>query len=181
MGYIEETGAAQYLRDARIAPIYEGTNGIQAADLVARKIGRDGGEAARVFLAEIEPVAAALAGAGGQQLPAIGRQLAAGLAALREATQSIVTQQSERPAAAAAAATPYLRLLGIVAGGFLMAKAALAASRALGNTAADSAFLRAKIATAHFYADHFLSQAPALVQPVVAGSDSVLDFADEEF
>src|SRR6185436_4654150 len=93
MGFIEETGAAQHYRDARIAPIYEGTNGIQAADLVARKIGRDGGEAARVFLAEIEPVASALAGAGGQQLPAIGRQLAAGLAALREATQSIVTQQ----------------------------------------------------------------------------------------
>ena len=132
-------------------------------------------------MAEIEPVAAALVRAGGEQLPAIGRQLAAGVTALRDATQSIATQQSQRPAAAAAAATPYLRLLGIVAGGFLMGKAALAASRALGNTTGDTAFLRAKIATARFYADHFLSQAPALVQPVVAGSDSVLDFADEEF
>ena len=76
---------------------------------------------------------------------------------------------------------PYLRLLGIVAGGFLMAKAALAASRALGADSGDSGFMRAKIATARFYADHFLSLAPALVHPIVAGSDSVLDFAEERF
>ena len=177
MGFIEETGAAQHLRDARIAPIYEGTNGIQAADLVARKIGRDGGAAARDFLAELEPLPLQLAAAGGEELPAIGRRLADGIAALREATASIANQRSDR---AAAAAAPYLRLFGIVTGGFLMAKAALAASRALGTRSGESGFLRAKITTARFYADHFLSLAPSLVHPIVAGSESVLDFAEEE-
>jgi alkylation response protein AidB-like acyl-CoA dehydrogenase len=181
MGFIEETGAAQHLRDARIAPIYEGTNGIQAADLVARKIGRDGGAAARDFLAEIETVLPALAGADGEELPAIGRCLADGTAALRRATEAIATQQSGRPAAAAAGSVPYLRLFGVVAGGFLMARAALAASRALGTDSGDPGFMRAKITTARFYADHFLSLAPALVHPIVAGSDSILAFAEEQF
>jgi alkylation response protein AidB-like acyl-CoA dehydrogenase len=181
MGFIEETGAAQHFRDARIAPIYEGTNGIQAADLVARKIGRDGGAAARTFLSELDALPPVLAAAPGADLPAIGRQLAAGIAALREATAAIATQQGHRPAAAAAAAATYLRLCGVVTGGFLMAKGALAASRALGSGSGDSAFLEAKIATARFYADHVLSMAPALVHPIVAGSDSILDFAEEQF
>jgi 3-(methylthio)propanoyl-CoA dehydrogenase len=181
MGFIEETGAAQHLRDARIAPIYEGTNGIQAADLVSRKIGRDGGAAARDFLVEIEALLPALADAAGEELPLIGRRLGEATAALRDATTAVASEQSGRPAAAAAAAAPYLRLFGIVAGGFLMAKAARAASRALGTSAGDSGFLRAKITTARFYADHFLSLAPALVHPIVAGSDSVLDFAEEQF
>jgi alkylation response protein AidB-like acyl-CoA dehydrogenase len=181
MGFIEETGAAQHLRDARIAPIYEGTNGIQAADLVARKVGRDGGAAARDFVDEIETVLPALAEAGGKELPAIGRCLADGAAALRRATEAIANQQKEQPAAAAAGSVPYLRLFGIVAGGFLMAKAALAAHRALGTDSGDLGFMRAKITTARFYADHVLSLAPALVHPIVAGSDSVLDFAEEQF
>jgi alkylation response protein AidB-like acyl-CoA dehydrogenase len=181
MGFIEETGAAQHLRDARIAPIYEGTNGIQAADLVARKIGRDGGEAARAFLAELDALAPVLAATAGEDLPAIGRRLAEGVAALRVATDAVATLQTQRPAAAAAAASPYLRLFGVVTGGFLMAKAALAAARALGRESGDSAFHQAKIATARFYADHILSLAPALVHPVAAGSDSVLAFAEEQF
>jgi alkylation response protein AidB-like acyl-CoA dehydrogenase len=181
MGFIEETGAAQHLRDARIAPIYEGTNGIQAADLVSRKVGRDGGAAARDFVAEIESLLPALTAASGAELPAIGQRLAEGVAALRAATAAVAIQQSSRPAAAAAAAAPYLRLFGLVGGGFLMAKAALAARRALGTDSGDSGFLRAKITTARFYADHFLSLAPALVHPIVAGSDGVLDFAEEQF
>ena len=181
MGFIEETGAAQHLRDARIAPIYEGTNGIQAADLVSRKIGRDSGAAARDFLAELAALPPALAEAAGEQLPAIGRRLAESIGALRDATAAIASQQIGQPAAAATAAAPYLRLFGIVTGGFLMAKAALAASRALGTDSGDSGFFRAKITTARFYADHFLSLAPALVHPIIAGSDSVLDFAEEQF
>ncbi|HEX2117465.1 MAG TPA: acyl-CoA dehydrogenase [Alphaproteobacteria bacterium] len=180
MGFIEETGAAQHLRDARIAPIYEGTNGIQAADLVSRKIGRDGGEAARAFLSELDVLAPALASAPGEQLPAIGRRLTDGTAALRAATDSIAAQQARRPAAAAGAAVPYLRLFGCVTGGFLMAKAALAASRALESDSGDSAFLRGKVATARFYADHVLSLAPALLAPIIDGSDSILDFAEEQ-
>jgi alkylation response protein AidB-like acyl-CoA dehydrogenase len=181
MGFIEETGAAQHWRDARIAPIYEGTNGIQAADLVARKIGRDGGEAARIFLSELETLAPALAGGGGKHLPAIGQRFAGGLAALRAATDAIAAHQVHRPAAAAAAAVPYLRLFGIVAAGYLMGKAALAATRALGHGPGDSAFHHGKIATARFYADHFLSLAPALFHPVADGSEGIFDLAEEQF
>ena len=134
MGFIEETGAAQHLRDARIAPIYEGTNGIQANDLVFRKIGRDGGKAAAAFCAEIEALAAELAAAPKRRpRPRSAPQLAAGGKALRRATDWIAANQERQPSAAAAAAVPYLRLFGVVTGGFLMAKAALAARRAIGR------------------------------------------------
>jgi alkylation response protein AidB-like acyl-CoA dehydrogenase len=181
MGFIEETGAAQHLRDARIAPIYEGTNGIQANDLVFRKIGRDGGKAAADFLSEIDAQAAELAGAADGDLVAIGTQLAAGGKALRKATDWIAASHAQDAGAAAAAAVPYLRLFGVVAGGFLMAKAALAARRALDAQDADSAFCETKITTVRFYADHFLSAAPALVHPVTNGAASVLALAEDRF
>jgi alkylation response protein AidB-like acyl-CoA dehydrogenase len=181
MGFIEETGAAQHLRDARIAPIYEGTNGIQAADLVFRKIGRDGAESAEAFFDEIGTLEAELATAPGDDLAVIGAQLAAGVRSLRRATSWIDTHQSQEPATAAAAAVPYLRLFGVVAGGFLMAKAALAARQALDSSTADSGFYETKITTARFYADHFLSAAPALLHPVTNGAASVLALAEERF
>ncbi len=178
MGYIEETGAAQHLRDARIAPIYEGTNGIQAGDLVFRKIGRDGGRSARQLFDEIGALEAELAVAPGDDLPVIGGQLAAGVGSLRRATEWLVAQQAQEPAAAAATAAPYLRLFGTVTGGFLMAKAALAAQRAIAAGKAPG-FHETKIATARFYADHFLSAAPALQHPVINGAASVLGILDE--
>src|SRR5205814_8716110 len=119
MGYIEETGAAQYLRDARIAPIYEGTNGIQANDLVGRKLGRDRGEAARELIAEMRATLAELGGLDGIRAP-----LETGIEALEEATEYLVAAE---PALAAAGSAPYLQLFGTVAGAWLMARLALAA------------------------------------------------------
>ncbi len=182
VGFIEETGAAQHLRDARIAPIYEGTNGIQANDLVFRKIGRDEGAAAKAFLDEVGALEAKLASAPGEDLARIGAQLVAGVSTLRDATDWIVATQRQEPRAVAAGAVPYLRLFGTVAGGYLMAKAAFAAQRAIADgNASDRAFCETKIATARFYADHFLSQAPMLLHPVTRGADSILRVAEDQF
>ena len=165
MGYIEETGAAQYLRDARIAPIYEGANGIQANDLVGRKLGRDQGEAARELFAEMRATLAVLGGAA--ELEPVHRGLCEGLDALECATEYLVTAE---PALAAAGAAPYLALFGTVAGGWLMARVALAARR---HAASD--FAAARLATARFYAEHFLARAPAYL-PGIMGGATVLSF-----
>ena len=164
MGYIEETGAAQYLRDARIAPIYEGANGIQANDLVARKLGRDRGEAARALFAEMRATLTELDGMA--DLDAVYRPLAAGLDALEQATEYLVAAE---PALAAAGSSPYLALFGTVAGGWLMARLAVAARQrgALGD------FATARLATARFYAEHFLARAPAYLPGILGGATVV--------
>jgi 3-(methylthio)propanoyl-CoA dehydrogenase len=172
MGYIEETGAAQHLRDARIAPIYEGTNGIQANDLVGRKLARDRGAAAGELVAAIATTATALEQARNADLAAIGAALEAGAAALATATAHLVDAS---PALAAAGSLPYLQLCGNVCGGWVMARQALAAIRCLAGDDSDTAFLSAKIATARFYADHFLAQAPGYL-PGIRGGAVVLDF-----
>jgi alkylation response protein AidB-like acyl-CoA dehydrogenase len=169
MGYIEETGAAQYLRDARIAPIYEGTNGIQANDLVGRKLGRDQGETARELIAEMR---ASVAELDARELSALRQPLTEGIDALDRATAYLV---SAGPAVAAAGSVPYLQLFGTVAGGWLMARVAATALRhpAAGLTAA-------KLATARFYAEHFLARAPGYL-PAIAGGATVVDFDTELF
>jgi len=164
MGYIEETGAAQYLRDARIAPIYEGTNGIQANDLVGRKLGRDRGEAARELIAEMR---ANLGELDAPELAALRQRLTDATAALDTATAYLVTAE---PALAAAGSVPYLHLCGTVLGGWLMARvAALALQRH------DAGLSAAKLATARFYAEHFLARAQAYL-PAVMGGATVVDF-----
>jgi len=168
MGYIEETGAAQYLRDARIAPIYEGTNGIQANDLVGRKLGRDKGEAAREFFAEMH---ASLAELGGEaKWGPLHRGLAEGLDALERATEYLVAAE---PALAAAGSAPYLALFGTVAGGWLMARLALAA-----RARAADGFAAAKLATARCYAEHYLARAPGYL-PAIMGGATILGFDPE--
>jgi hypothetical protein len=169
MGYIEETGAAQHLRDARIAPIYEGTNGIQANDLVGRKLGRDQGEAARSMIAEMRATIAEL---GDTKLIPIRGHLAAGIDALEQATAHLVAAE---PATAAAGSAPYLALFGTVAGGWLMGRLAAAALR----READG-FAAAKLATARFYAEHFLARAPSYL-PGVTGGATVVEFDPEMF
>src|SRR5689334_2163497 len=121
MGYVEETGAAQHLRDARIAPIYEGTNGIQANDLVARKLGRDAGAAAKELIAEMRTLDRELGAARGDDLASIRRQLSAGLDALASATDWMAETLATDMPRALAASVPYLRMLGTVAGGWLLA------------------------------------------------------------
>jgi 3-(methylthio)propanoyl-CoA dehydrogenase len=170
MGYVEETGAAQYLRDARIAPIYEGTNGIQANDLVGRKLGRDQGEAARELFAEMR---ATLAEIGGKpECEALHRSLADGLDGLERATSWLVDADA---AVAAAGSVPYLAMFGTVAGGWLMARLALAA-----QIKGDAAFAAARLATARFYAEHYLARAPSYL-PAIMGGATVLAFEPEMF
>jgi 3-(methylthio)propanoyl-CoA dehydrogenase len=164
MGYIEETGAAQYLRDARIAPIYEGTNGIQANDLVGRKLGRDRGEAARVLIAEMR---ASLGELDAPELAVLRQRLIDATAALDTATAYLVTAE---PALAAAGSVPYLHLCGTVLGGWLMARVAAVALQRH-----DAALSAAKLATARFYAEHFLARAQAYL-PAVMGGATVVDF-----
>jgi hypothetical protein len=177
MGYIEETGAAQYLRDARIAPIYEGTNGIQAHDLVDRKLSRDRGEALAALLDDMEVTLTGLGRLGGSDFRAIAGGLQGGILALRTATTSLLKQEA---ASAAAASAPFLTMLGIVCAGWLMAQQALAADRRSTAEGGDPAFVSAKIQTARFYAEHFLPVAEAHLQGVLNGA-ALLDFDLDQF
>jgi 3-(methylthio)propanoyl-CoA dehydrogenase len=180
MGFIEETGAAQHLRDARIAPIYEGTNGIQANDLVGRKLLRDRGAAAGELIAEMRASERALAGEPGDDLAALARPLATALDAVEEATAWMVEHGESDPPRALAGAVPYLKQLGTVAGGWLMAKSALAATARLRTRAGDAGFNEAKLVTARFYAEHVLPAAPALL-PAITGGSTVMAFDLERF
>jgi acyl-CoA dehydrogenase len=171
MGFVEETGAAQYLRDARITTIYEGTTGIQAMDLVGRKIAREGGATAKAWLAELKKLDAKLAGH-----PEIRKALADGVKAVEECVDFIVAAKD--PRVQFAGAVPFLKLMGIVAGGWQMARAALAADTMQGG---DQEFLKAKKATARFYADHVLVQAPGLRNTVVNGAAGVLALSEDQF
>jgi 3-(methylthio)propanoyl-CoA dehydrogenase len=173
MGYIEETGVAQYYRDARIAPIYEGTNGIQAMDLVGRKLPMRGGGAMYDFLAGIAGTADELAGSG-DDLAAIGKRLADAHATLKQTTDWLMAGLAD-PNIALAGATPYVRMCGMVTGGWLLARSALAANRALANgNGDDDGFLRQKIVTARFYAEQLLPQAAGLAPAVQAGPADLL-------
>jgi alkylation response protein AidB-like acyl-CoA dehydrogenase len=172
MGYIEEAGVAQHYRDARIAPIYEGTNGIQAMDLVGRKLPMRAGGVVADHLAAIEATAAELSGAGGE-LAALGKHLADAHAGLRQATDWLLANGQTDPNNSLAGATPYLRMFGIVTGGWLLARAAAAAQQAL-DESGDSDFLRQKLVTARFYAEQVLPQAAGLVPSVTAGPSDLL-------
>ncbi|HUG78997.1 MAG TPA: acyl-CoA dehydrogenase [Burkholderiales bacterium] len=177
MGFIEETGAAQHLRDARITTIYEGTTGIQANDLVGRKIARDGGASARQWISALRALDAELARSANAEIKALRTSFAAAVQALSDCVEFIVAEKD--PRAAFAGAVPFLRLAGVVAGGWQMARAALAAERKLAS--GDRSFLEAKIATARFYGDHVLVQAPAYRNTVLSGAAGVMALSDEQF
>jgi alkylation response protein AidB-like acyl-CoA dehydrogenase len=181
MGYIEETGAAQHFRDARINPIYEGTNGIQALDLVTRKIARDEGAAAQALIAEIAATDETLQRAGHADLKALGGPLGESRFILSAATDWLVDGLAADPARAAAVASPYLRLMGTVAGGWLLARSAEAAARRLEAQDGDPRFLSAKLRTARFYADNLLPEAAALAAAIMTGADSTLALEDDQF
>ena len=176
MGFIEETGAAQHLRDARISTIYEGTTGIQANDLVGRKVGREAGATAKAFAAQVRAALPALA-AGDEDLRAIGRRLEAAVADFERAVDWIVVTFPANAPAVGAGSVAFLMLAGYVAGGWMMARSALAAAAGEG----DPAFLAAKRLTARFYADHLLTRTSGLAESVVAGAGSVVAAGDEIF
>ncbi len=177
MGFIEETGAAQHLRDARITTIYEGTTGIQANDLVGRKIAREGGATAKAWLEHLKAFDAELAKSANTDVQAIRAALAAGAAAVGESVDYIVANAGKDVMGTFAGAVPFLRLMGVVAGGWQMARAALAAERMMAS--GDKAFLEAKLATARFYADQVLVQAPGLRDTVVKGASAVMAVPDD--
>jgi alkylation response protein AidB-like acyl-CoA dehydrogenase len=181
MGYIEETGVAQYYRDARISTIYEGTTGIQAKDLIGRKIARDQGATAKALITEMRKLDAELAKASSDDLKAIRKRLTAGISALEESVNWLVTNYTANVRAAAAGSVPFLMLLGTVAGGWLMARAALVSQQKLAKGDADAAFYHAKIGTARFYADHELTMAPAHKESIVAGATGVLALNEDQF
>lgn len=181
IGYMEETGAVQHLRDSRIAPIYEGTNGIQAQDLVARKVLRDGGTAAKNYINEVQQLCQVLSDNGGETAAVLTDHLRAAANALAETTEWLLESGSVDVSRAFAAATPYLKLFGTVAGGAMMARSTLAAEAALENNQGDPDFYKAKLMSARFYADNILPQATGLIAPIRDGHHAVLEIAEDSF
>jgi butyryl-CoA dehydrogenase len=181
MGFIEETGAAQHYRDARILTIYEGTTAIQANDLVGRKTVRDGGATAKGIVAQVRSTAASLTASSSTDLKAIGHRLEAGAQALEDVVDYVVTYAKSDIRGVFAGSVPYLKLAGIVLGGWQMARAAQISVAKLAAGDADAEFFRAKLATARFFADHLLSQAPGLREGIVEGSEAVMALEAEQF
>ena len=176
MGFIEETGATQYLRDARITTIYEGTTGIQANDLVGRKVGHEKGATALAVIAAMRGLDAQLAAE-----PSLREGLKEAVDSLEAATRWIVETYPSNPKAVAAVSVPYLKLFGTVAGGWMMGRAALAAGAALKQPDADREFLEGKLASARFYAEHELPRAAPLAREVTRGAGSVLALDPAKF
>jgi len=174
MGFVEETGAAQHLRDARITTIYEGTTGIQANDLMGRKLASEKGLTAKALIDEMRSFDKDLGRYSHPELNAIRRGLGEGVSALSEATNWLLETYPYNPRAAAAGAVPYLKLWGVVAGGWQMARAALIAKTHLDGDTEDVDFYRAKLGTARFFAEHILPLAQSYKQAIVNGSASVL-------
>ncbi|OSZ74887.1 acyl-CoA dehydrogenase [Hydrogenophaga sp. IBVHS1] len=179
MGFIEETGAAQYYRDAKILTIYEGTTAIQANDLVGRKTSRDGGTAAKAIAAQIEQTEKALA-AGSAQAQAVGKRLTAARQAFVDVVEFIAANTRSNPNAAFAGSVPYLMLAGNLMAGWQMARALLVAEE-LSAKGQDVAFMQTKITTARFYADHILSRVPGVRDAIVDGAEAVTALSAEAF
>jgi 3-(methylsulfanyl)propanoyl-CoA dehydrogenase len=180
MGFIEETGVGQYYRDARILPIYEGTNGIQALDLIGRKLSMQGGAPVRNLLEEMETLAKDMNADSDEDLNIISRQLGVAVTALKEATDWMYTNAPNDPNAAPAGATPYLRMFATTVGGYLMAKSAVKAKELLAGADADTVFLGSKVVTAKFFATQILPQVAALLGPVTEGPDLLFAIEEED-
>lgn len=180
MGFIEETGAAQYLRDAKILTIYEGTTAIQANDLVGRKTARDGGQTAKAIAAQIEKTEAELAQRDSADAKAVAKKLKAAREAFVDVVGFVAGQTKASPNAVFAGSVPYLMLAGNVVAGWQLARSLLVAED-LAKAGTDVAFMKAKIATARFYAEHILNKAPGLRDSIVDGADSVTALALESF
>jgi hypothetical protein len=172
MGFIEETGAAQYYRDARILTIYEGTTAIQANDLIGRKTSRDGGKTARAIARQIELTEGELLAHGSADAVAVAGRLRAAREAFIDVVDFVVGNASAGPNAVFAGSVPYLMLAGSLVAGWQMGRSLLMAQQQL-DAGVDIGFMKAKIITARFYADHLLTKAPGLRDSIVEGADSV--------
>ena len=180
MGFIEETGAAQHLRDAKILTIYEGTTAIQANDLVGRKTARDGGQTAKAIARQIEVTEAQLAKRSSAAGKAMHKHLAAARKAFLDVVDFVAGQAKASPNAVFAGSVPYLMLAGNLMAGWQMARALLVAEDKLAASE-EPAFMQAKIATARFYAEHILSKAPGVRDSIVEGHAAVTEMALESF
>ena len=180
MGFIEETGAAQYYRDAKILTIYEGTTAIQANDLVGRKTARDGGTGAKAIAAQIARTEAELLASPNADAQAMGKRLKAAREAFVEVVDFIAANGKSNPNAAYSGSVPYLLLTGNLVAGWQMGRALLVALTPEAQ-AQDAAFMAAKVTTARFYADHILSKVPGMRDSIVEGADSVTGLALEAF
>ncbi|MBT7267233.1 MAG: acyl-CoA dehydrogenase, partial [Rhodospirillaceae bacterium] len=178
-GYVEETGAAQYLRDIRIAAIYEGTNGVQAKDLVGRKIIRDEGQTLTTLAKEIDEFADGLSQSDDAALNKIGSQLGEAVTHLTEATSWIMKTGDDNLEAVLSSAAKYLELLGNVIAGWLLAKSAACAAELIGEGGLDDGFLSGKIATCRYFSDHQLALCASLKAVIVDGANSIVDFDKE--
>ncbi|MFZ2650869.1 MAG: acyl-CoA dehydrogenase, partial [Burkholderiaceae bacterium] len=181
MGFIEETGAAQYLRDARILTIYEGTTAIQANDFVGRKTARDAGRTAKGIAAQIAGTEVELAKLEHVAARAMHTRLRAARQGFEHVVEFIVGGSKTSPNAVFAGSVPYLLLAGNTVAGWQMARALIVALQQLQRGEGDAGFLRAKVATAHFYADHILSKVPGMCDAVIEGAESVTAMALEAF
>ena len=181
-GFIEETGAAQYLRDVRITPIYEGTNGIQALDLVRRKLAGDAGLAIGAMIEEMREFDGALGEAGhGQALVVIRGRLAEAGSALARTTHQLLNAAKHEPELADAGAVPYLELFGTVLGGYLMARAALIAQNRLSEGTDEERFYATKLATAEYYAAAILPRTAALEHAALGGAAAIFGINEHEY
>ena len=180
MGFIEETGAAQYYRDAKILTIYEGTTAIQANDLVGRKTARDGGQTAKGIAQQIETTEAELIASGSAQAVVVAQRLKAAREAFVQVVDFVVSNTKVNPNAVFAGSVPYLMLAGNLMAGWQLARALLVAEKAVA-AGTDVPFMRAKITTARFYADHLLTKASGLRDSIVDGADSATALALDAF
>jgi alkylation response protein AidB-like acyl-CoA dehydrogenase len=180
MGFIEETGAAQYYRDAKILTIYEGTTAIQANDLIGRKTSRDGGQTAKAIAGQIEATEKELVKQGSADALAVAKRLKAARLAFIDVVDFVAGNTKASPNAVFAGSVPYLMLAGNVVAGWQMARSLLVAQEQIAQ-GVDTAFMQAKISTARFYADHLLTKAPGLRDSIVEGADSVTALALDAF
>jgi len=180
MGFIEETGAAQYLRDSKILAIYEGTTAIQANDLVGRKTARDGGQTPRAIATQIEQTESELVRSGSADALAVAKRLAAARRAFLDVVDFVAGQAKASPNAVFAGSVPYLMLAGNLMAGWQLGRALLVAQTQAAQVG-DPAFMQAKVITARFYADHILSRAPGIRDSIVEGADAVVAMPLEAF
>ncbi|MBC7956712.1 MAG: acyl-CoA dehydrogenase, partial [Cytophagales bacterium] len=181
MGFIEETGAAQHYRDAKILTIYEGTTAIQANDLVGRKTARDGGQTAKGIAKQIATTEAELAKRDSVAARSVLKRLTAARVAFEHVVDFVAAGTKGNPNAVFAGSVPYLMLAGNVMAGWQLARALLVAESQLKTGEGDAAFLTAKVITARFYADHILSRVPGVRDAIVEGADSVTALALDSF
>ncbi|HYP85811.1 acyl-CoA dehydrogenase [Variovorax sp.] len=180
MGFIEETGAAQYLRDAKILSIYEGTTAVQANDLVGRKTVRDGGAAARAIAAQVARTESELMESGTADAASVARHLGAAREAFVRIVDFMASEAKASPHAAYAGSVPYLMAGGMLVTGWQLARSLLVAQR-LVEQGRDLPFMKAKVATGRFFAEHILNRAPAIAQSVTEGAHSVLMVAAQDY